>query len=100
MAGLSDHRQPAMVRLRPVLRLAGCRSDDPDVFPLGPVRAVKPCQQGKLEVLVRPPAADWLSHGPAAHFSCAARLLRGLSRDRRRSWPGRLSGALARTAVL
>ena len=61
ICGSPFHRgQPAMVRLRPVLRLAGCGSDHPDVFPLGAVRAVKPCAQGKLEVSVGPPAADWL----------------------------------------
>ena len=79
MAGFSDRGQPAMVRLRPVLRLAGCGSDDPDVFPLGPVRAVKPCAQGKLEVLVGPSAADWPAVRAGRHFSCAARLLSRLS---------------------
>ena len=71
-----------------------------DVLPLGPVRAVKPCAQGKLEVPVGPPAADWPAVRAGRRFPDAARLLSRLSHDRRRSEPRCLLAALARAAVL
>src|ERR1019366_2657886 len=100
MASLSYRRQPSLVRLRPVLRLAGLELDDSHVFPLRPVRVAKPCAQGKLDVPVGSPAADWCTVCTGRHFTVAARVLSDLSRDCRRPWRERLLATLALAAVL
>src|SRR5664279_3766530 len=47
-------------------------------------RVAKPCAQGKLDVPVGSPAADWCTVCPGRHFTVAARILSDLSRDGRR----------------
>ena len=54
LAGHPDRRQPALVRLRPVLRLAGCQPDVADVLSVRPVCAVEPGAQRQHHVPLRP----------------------------------------------
>src|SRR5262249_29253167 len=81
MAGLSDHRRPALVRLRPVLCMAGRLSDVADVLPLGPVRMAEPHAQEKLAVSVGPCAAARPAADPGRVHPDADCPLSGLPRD-------------------
>ena len=85
LAGDPHRRQPALVRLRPVLRLAGRQPDVADVLSVRPVRAVEPGAQGKRHVPVRPAFPDRPAAGPGGRVPDAGDLLPDLSRDRGRS---------------
>ena len=94
IAGRPSHRrQPSLVRLRPVLRLAGRQPDVADVLSVGPVRAVEPGRKGSRTFLVRPVLPDRLAAGPGGRVPDAGDVLPDLSRHRRRSERRRLLAA-------
>ena len=84
LARISDCRQPSLVRLRHVLRLARRLPDVADVFFVRPVRVVEPCAQAKLGFCSRSRCSGWVFPLSLASRSHAARPLSGVSRDRRR----------------
>ncbi len=51
LAELPDHRQPALVRLRPVLRMERCLPDVTDVLPVRPVRVAEPARKNSVTFL-------------------------------------------------
>ena len=55
---------PAILWLRPVLRLAGCQPDAADVLSFWPVCAVEPSAQGQHDVFLRPLFQDRIAIGP------------------------------------
>src|SRR5262245_58149519 len=100
MAGISQHRWPALVRLRSVLRLARRLPDVADVLPLGPVRMAEPRAQAELAVPVGPRAAAWRAADPGGVHSDADRPLSGLSGDCRRAERERILAAMDGLTVL
>src|SRR5690349_23131130 len=83
MGGLADHRQPALARLRHLLRLARRIPDVADVFPLGPVRVGEPNAQRGASVPVGPVAAARLAAHSGGLHPDADRALSILSGDRK-----------------
>ena len=100
LAGHSHRRQPPLVRLRPVLRLAGRQPDVADVLSIRLVRAVEPGAQGKRDVSLRPLFPDRVAAGAGRRVADAADLLSDVSRDRCRSERRRLLAASDGAAVL
>ena len=100
MAGISDHRQRAVVRLRPVLRAPRRLSDVVHVLSVRPFRLARPRAQRQLRI----PAATPASAGPAVRIGGlpddAGRSLSGLSRHRADPGLARVLGGVARAAVL
>ena len=80
MAVVSNSGQPPLVRLRPVLRLAGRLPDVSHVSAVGPVRVAEPCAQTKLEICTRSLAQAWRSLRIWHHRAGSGGDLSGVSR--------------------
>ena len=100
LAGVPDHRQPALARLRPVLRMERCLPDVTDVLSVRPVRVAEPPAQKKLHIPDRPPAAARPADDPGDPRADADRALSGLSRHHARSERRRLLAPVPGAAVL
>src|SRR4029077_11263613 len=100
LARLPDRRQPAVARLRSVLRLARRLPDVVLFSAVGPVRLAEPVAQGcaQLSGRPRPTARGTVCRGRIAADAGGA--LPGLSADRDGSRHRRLLAALAGAPVL
>src|SRR6185437_2042913 len=98
MDRVSDPRPRALLRLRPVLRVAGRQPDVADVFAGGTVYAGEPEPQGKPDLFVGAMAADWAAVPVCGRHSQSARLFCLVPLDRSRPLHRRVLAALARAA--